>query len=326
MKRSGPILAVARLLDVIALPFTFLAAVWLKAVRTIGLHEMPLSKKCLLSVGLLPMRDHYYEPWVKEKDLRYPLDRDRDLPGVDLNDQEQLDLLARFDYRDELLQFPLEATDKVEYCYHNRSFESGDAEFLYNIVRHFKPRRILEIGSGHSTLMARNAIRRNMQEQPAYACEHTCIEPYEQPWLESLGIKILRKRVEEFPPEFFSSLEANDILFIDSSHVIRPQGDVLFEYLQILPMLKPGVIVHVHDIFTPRDYLPSWVLGEMRIWHEQYLLEAFLTQNSSFRVIGAVNYLKHHHPAELGAKCPVLEKEMALREPGSFWMIRAPAR
>jgi len=325
MKRNAVVLAAARVVDLLGAPLTALAAYWLKAIRKMGLANMPVSKRILLGIGLLPMRDHYYEPWVSAKDLRYPLDRDRPLPGIDFDPQGQLEMLSRFHFRDELLQFPIEATGRVEYCYHNHSFESGDAEYLYNVVRTFKPRRIIEIGSGHSTLMAQNAIRRDKAEDASYACQHICIEPYEVPWLETLGIQVIRRRVEEFPPDFFASLQANDILFIDSSHVIRPQGDVLFEILQLLPTVRPGVLVHIHDIFTPRDYLESWVLGEMRVWNEQYLLEAFLSLNRDFRVVGAVNYLKHHYPAELGAACPVLEREMALREPGSFWMMRVAA-
>ena len=79
-----------------------------------------------------------------------------------------------------------------------------------------------------------------------------------------------------------------DILFIGSSHVIRPQGDVLFEYLELLPTLKRGVIVHVHDIFSPRDYPQSWLLDEVRLWNEQYLLEAFLTDNEHWKSNGII--------------------------------------
>jgi hypothetical protein len=120
----------------------------------------------------------------------------------------------------------------------------------------------------------------------------------------------------------FESLASGDILFIDSSHVIRPQGDVLFEYLSILPRLSHGVLVHIHDIFTPKDYLTEWVVNERRLWNEQYLLEAFISMNRGFRVIGALNFLKHHHPDPLGAKLPVLRQELSQREPGSFWIVR----
>ena len=114
-------------------------------------------------------------------------------------------------------------------------------------------------------------------------------------------------------------MRENDILFIDSSHIIRPQGDVLFEIQHILPELNPGVLIHVHDIFTPKDYLSEWVFNDRRLWNEQYLLESFLSCNSQFEIIGALNYLKHHHWDLLASKLPVLKKE-SHREPGSFWI------
>jgi hypothetical protein len=119
----------------------------------------------------------------------------------------------------------------------------------------------------------------------------------------------------------FQKLGPNDILFIDSSHIIRPQGDVLFEYLELLPTLKSGVLIHVHDIFTPKDYLDEWVLDNHLLWNEQYLLEAFLTFNTQFKIIGALNYMSHHHRDQFAEKCPVFAKQPG-REPGAFWMMR----
>jgi len=120
--------------------------------------------------------------------------------------------------------------------------------------------------------------------------------------------------------QLFLELGENDILFIDSSHVIRPQGDVLCEYLEILPTLRSGVLVHIHDIFTPRDYLDQWLIDEVKLWNEQYLLEAFLSCNFEFEIIAALNFLKHRHPAELAAKFPMLGENIAHCEPGSFWI------
>ena len=111
------------------------------------------------------------------------------------------------------------------------------------MVRHFKPQCIIEIGSGSSTLMVRNAIARNKSDNPQYRCRHMCIEPYEQPWLEKTEVELIRDKVENVDKSFFQQLGPNDILFIDSSHIIRPQGDVLFEYLELLPTLASGVLV-----------------------------------------------------------------------------------
>lgn len=166
--------------------------------------------------------------------------------------------------------------------------------------------------------MAQLAIQKNKKEDNFYFCNHTCIEPFEMPWLEKVGgVNVVRKKVEELEIDFFSDLAENDILFIDSSHIIRPQGDVLFEYFEILPSLKKGVIVHINDIFSPRNYLKVWFLDNCWFWNEQYLLEAFLHNNKSWKIIGAVNYLKNNHFSKLKSKCPKLTIN---REPGSFYI------
>jgi hypothetical protein len=139
------------------------------------------------------------------------------------------------------------------------------------------------------------------------------------PWLERSGVRVIRERVETVDQALFRSLEAGDLLFIDSSHVIRPQGDVLCEFLEILPQLRPGVAVHVHDVFTPRDYPRSWVVDKVRLWDEQYLLEALLSGSRDWKVLGAVNCLKHDHFTALQAACPFLTRD---REPGSFYIER----
>jgi hypothetical protein len=285
-------------------------------------RRLPLSRSILDRAGVGMIRHHYFQPLVFASDLRLDLRAERQISGLDLNEAGQISLLQQFHYKNELLDIPLENQGTRQFYYHNGSYESGDAEYLYNIIRHFKPHRIVEIGSGYSTLMARRAIEKNREDDPAYLCEHICIEPYEQPWLEQTDATIIREKVEVCPVEIFDRLRENDILFIDSSHVIRPQGDVLHEYLHILGRLSPGVLIHVHDVFTPYDYLAEWVIEDRHMWNEQYLLEAFLCFNPSFEVIGAVNWLSHAHRDRLAEACPVLLKD-PLQEPGSFWLRRS---
>ncbi|MGD1282458.1 class I SAM-dependent methyltransferase [Mycobacterium seoulense] len=293
----------------------------LRAIRSTGFGRMPLTLGVFRKVGVFPVLDHYYEPLFNPAHLRKPLSDDRDLPSIDWNLAEQLDLLKKFHFNDELIKFPLGRQADHEYFYRNGFFESGDAEFLYNMIRLFKPKRIFEIGSGQSTLLAASAVAANRGENPGYQCEHVCVEPYEADWLEQLDVSVVRKPVELIDPLLFRQLEKDDILFIDSSHMIRPQGDVLFEYFEILPILKSGVLIHIHDIFTPKDYLDEWIQS-VCFWNEQYLLEAFLSYNSEFKIIGALNFLKHHHTDALAAACPVLRQELNSREPGSFWLRR----
>lgn len=304
----------------IGIPFTFLSTIWLKFVKRLGTGE--IGDKIFMYLGILPVLDHYYQPMINpKKHLKKSLRDDRKLQGIDFNIEYQLNLLAKFNYNEELLKFPISKEKDVEFYYDNGSYCSGDAEYLYNMIRYFKPKRIIEIGSGNSTLMVRNAIANNILDVADYVCQHICIEPYEKPWLEKIKVELVREKVENLDLSFFQKLETNDILFIDSSHIIRPQGDVLFEYLELLPTLKSGVLVHIHDVFTPKDYLNEWVFKQHLFWNEQYLLEAFLTFNSEFRIIGALNYLTHKYPNEFVDKCPIFAKQKG-REPGAFWMIK----
>lgn len=306
-----------KIVDILLLPFVYLAAYLFKTVRKKGVHRLPLIKQALLQVGVFPIRNHYYEPQFDFREPHQDFSLDRDLPGIDFNLDTQLNYLDKFIYTKELENILMEKGAELEFYLNNGSFESGDAEYWYQLIRSIKPKKIIEVGSGNSTLMAIMAINKNQAEDPAYQCEHTCIEPYEMPWLEKTNVAVLRKKVEEVELEFFSQLEENDILFIDSSHVIRPQGDVLFEYLQLLPSLKKGVIVHVHDIFIPKNYPREWLEDKLVLWNEQYLLEAFLSHNNCWEIIGALNYLSFHHFEKFKSISPFLSEK---RNPGSFYM------
>jgi hypothetical protein len=304
-------------LDVLLAVLVYPAAFLLGTIRRVGVRSMPHCKRALLRVGVFPIVKHYYEPLFDARALPRPLSEPRALPGLDLNVPGQLALLDAFDFNEEMPTALFEPAGDAAFRFGNGAFESGDAEFLYNLVRLRKPRRIVEIGSGSSTLVAIRANRMNQSDALAEPCRHICIEPYEMPWLESTGVTVVRQRVEDVDRTIFAELEAGDLLFIDSSHVIRPQGDVLFEYLELLPSLASGVLVHVHDIFTPRDYPASWIVDEVKFWNEQYLLEAFLISNDSWRVLAALNYLHHDHHEALAAKCPFLTEDSM---PGSFYI------
>jgi hypothetical protein len=319
MKRALEFLVAV--LDVVLAPLTLLSAIWLERVRSVGVQRMPVARAILRAVGVFPVRDHYYEPLFQPKHLWRSLREPRALPGLDLASASQLELLRQFCWQEELRAFPRRQPRALGYWYDNESFGPGDSEILYSVIRHFRPRRIVEIGSGRSTLMAAAALRRNREDDPSWTAEHVCIEPYEMPWLESLGVRVVRERVERAAPAWFEGLGRNDVLFIDSSHVIRPQGDVVFEYLELLPRLASGVLIHLHDITTPRDVPDDWIHERVRFWNEQYLLEAFLAFNREFRVVAALNHLKHDHWEALAARCPVLAEEPH-REPGSFWIAR----
>lgn len=306
-------------IDIILAPFVYCCALFIKQIRGVGVEHLPYCKAMLLRAGCFPVRDHYHEPAFRNAQIRELLSTDRGLPGIDWNVEGQLQLLSSFSYNSELATLSQSKTGGYGFYFGNGAFESGDAEYWYNLIRSKKPKRIIEIGSGFSTLVARQALDANKRIDPHYACEHILIEPYENNWLEDLGATVIREKAENCDIEIFRKLDADDILFIDSSHVIRPRGDVLFEFLEILPTLNVGVIVHIHDVFSPRDYLAEWVVDKVLFWNEQYLLEAFLTFNREWKVIGALNFLQHHYYDQLKEKSPHLTKD---REPGSFYIQR----
>jgi hypothetical protein len=272
--------------------------------------------------GVTVVASHYYEPTYDIRDIFRDPEEPRPLAGIDWNLDGQVKLLEQFQFGD-----ALRALDGRQHCgrafsYKNDFFGPGDAEALYSMIRHFKPRRIVEIGCGQSTLVAHFAIHDATAQDSQYRCRHICYEPYENPWLEDLGVEIKREPIERADLALFRSLSPGDIVFIDSSHTLRPMGDVEFEYLHILPILPKGVIVHVHDIFSPRDYPAKWLKEDRRFWNEQYLLETFLSFNKEFEIICSLNHLMNLGSSQFKAAFPILAERGPVPFVGSFWFRR----
>jgi hypothetical protein len=262
---------------------------------------------------------HFYQPIPDTQSLPETLwERPSKLVGVEMNDTVQLDLLRKHfrKFRDEYEQFPTKpAGDRSQFYLNNHLFDGADALVAYCMVRHFQPRLIIEVGSGFSSLILGNAAARNDSSGLI------CIEPFPRDFLRDgfPGLQsLIEKKVQDIGLEFFSQLDSGDILFIDSSHTVKIGGDVNYLFLEVLPRLKPGVIVHVHDIFLPLDYRRDWVMDEFRFWTEQYLLQAFLMFNSDFEVLMANSYLSHYYEEDLKATYPSLPSWGG----GSFWMRR----
>lgn len=270
-------------------------------VRARGFIHLPRTSKILADMGILPIRNHYYEPYISTSGLRRRLDAPRELRGVKMREQAQLELLSSFNFQDELASLPMDP-GHLSFGLRNRTFGPVDAGLLYGMIRRYRPGRILEVGCGMSTLLIRRAL-----ESGGIDCDHVCIEPFEQPWLEELPVRVIRERVEQLNPrELADSLGSGDLLFIGSSHVVKPQGDVLFLFQEVMPRLAPGVLVHIHDIFTPRDYPESWVLRARVLWTEQYLLETLLCDNPHWEILLAANMLAEDHHEALAEALPIL--------------------
>jgi hypothetical protein len=309
--------AVAPFFDIVFAPLTFLSVVWFRIVRYWGVKRLPVTRKIFLRLGLFPIVNHYYEPLF---DYRKIPSTPPTVSHLDFNDATQLSFLRSLNYGGELLALPNQKQGAgEEYYYGNGSFNSGDAELYYSILRKNKPRKILEIGSGFSTLAALKAIARNTAEDSGYSCDLTCVEPYEMPYLEKLNVHLIRKKIEELDTVIFNGLQEGDVFFVDSSHIIRPGGDVNYLILKMAPFIKPGVWIHFHDIFLPKEYPIAWLRDEFRMWNEQYLLEAFLIANHDFEIVCALNYLNNKYPEEVARAFPVLGREPD-RDPGSFWI------
>ena len=294
----------------------FIATVIPRCLRSGKFHEIfPVWERHGFHVTPV----HFYQPIPDTQNLPQNLwDHPCELVGIDMNDSVQLDLLrTRFPkFLDEYERFPTKPTGQPGRFHLNNDFFDGtDALVAYCMVRHFQPRLIIEVGSGFSSLIAAEAAAKNKSSALI------CIEPFPREFLRQRfpGLhSLIEKKVEDIDLDFFSQLGPGDILFIDSSHTIKIGGDVNYLFLEVLPRLKPGVIVHVHDIFLPFDYRRDWVMDELRFWTEQYLLQAFLSFNSDFEVLMANSYLGHYHKEDL--------KTMFPNSPwwggGSFWMRR----
>jgi predicted O-methyltransferase YrrM len=246
--------------------------------------------------------NHFYSPIPDLGSLSRRVWEDSECIGVDFREAAQLELLDRFEsLRREYAKLDVS----------NPYYGALDAEVLYSMIRLVRPERIVEVGSGFSTDIALTALKEN-----GSGCIE-CIEPFEPERMPIRPKYVVP--VQEVPLEEFESLEAGDILFIDSSHVVKLGSDVRYEYLEILPRLQPGVIVHVHDIFLPHEYPREWAHAKRRFWTEQYLLQAFLVFNDTFEVVWASSFMLHRHERRIRAAFPSLDNTS---QPGSFWLRR----
>jgi predicted O-methyltransferase YrrM len=246
-------------------------------------------RKLIGDAGLYPA-GHYYSPIPKHEEIVEYLESMQtdklELPAIDLNKQSQFELLTAFQAFYDDLPFSEEKNQECRYYYDQSVFCYADAIFLYSFLRHTKPRRIIEVGSGFSSALILDTVERFFLQQP----EMTFIEPYPQRVRKLLksqdkaATRIIERKVQEVPIDTFSALRAGDLLFIDSTHVIKCGSDVQFLMFEVLPRLSTGVFVHFHDVFYPFEYPAEWLLKGI-YWNEDYFLRAFLSYNSEWEIV-----------------------------------------
>jgi len=271
---------------------------------------------------------HFYQPIPDTRKLKDNLwQKKSQLVGIDMNEGKQLELLSSFvsKFRKEYDIFPKNKTNlPYQYYTNNKSFGSINGEILYCMVRNYKPKRIIEVGSGFSTRLTAQGILKNKKENNI-DCDFITIDPYPNEVI-TRGFPGVSKLIEEdlqnIGLEEFKKLQENDIFFIDSSHVLKINSDVQYEYLEILPRLNEGVIVHFHDIFLPVEYPKKWVLKEHRFFNEQYLLQAFLMFNKDFEILWAGSYMYLKHPELLKKSFNSYNPDPETGCPGSLWIRR----
>ncbi len=287
-------------------------------LKSLYLKAFPLFER--LGVHVTPR--HYTQPIPDTAALDPGLwERRSALPGIDMREAQQLELLrsVRDDFAGEYDRLEDDAGDGFRL--ENPYFGPVDAEMLYCMIRRARPRRICEIGSGYSTRVSALALARNAAAGAPGRIDSYDPYPGAATPAASPTLAVHATPAERIPPQTFDALAAGDVLFVDSTHVVKIGGDVVFLFLEILPRLQPGVLVHVHDIFLPCDYPKEWILRHRLFWTEQYLLQAFLAFNDAFEVLWAGGYMHVCHPRELAAA--FRSYDPATVRPGSFWMRKA---
>ncbi len=272
-------------------------------------------------VGAYPA-GHYYSPIPLADDVRTYV-KSRQLEGeplgIELNEQAQYELLDEYARFYEELPFPEKQTIGHRYYYDNDWFGYSDAIFLYCFLRKRKPKKIIEVGSGYSSAVTLDTVDRFFSQRP----EITFIDPYPVRLLSLLTegdqehVRLIDQKIQDVPVDLLLTLESGDLLFIDSSHVVKCGSDLQMLLFEILPRLKPGVFVHFHDVFYPFDYPSEW-LEEGRYWNEAYFLRAFLSYNSAWRIEFFNTFVNHRFAELITATMPLCRNNLG----GSLYIQR----
>jgi hypothetical protein len=241
---------------------------------------------------------HFYSPIVDQTEAKGYLDRHRDTGLPEAINGVTIDRGALLNLWDKLVPlmrenpFPVGKSEGFRYYFENPNFSYGDGGVWHAMLRHWKPKRVIEVGSGYSSANMLDTIERYFDHD----VELTFIEPFPELLQSLIGdvssrVKILATPVQDCDLDVFRTLQAGDFLFIDSTHILRTGSDVCFELFEILPVLADGVIVHIHDMFWPFEYPEDWIVKDNRSWNELYAVRALLTGNSEWKVVMFNDYI-----------------------------------
>lgn len=238
------------------------------------------------------------------------------IPGIELNTDHQLKLVESFfNYYDELPFKPAKMKE-LRYYFENEFYSYSDGVLLYSMLREFQPKRVIEIGSGFSSALMLDTSELFLGNK----VEFTFIEPHQKSSAflvnenNNKKVTIYERAVQDINLSVFNQLGSGDFLIIDSTHVVKTHSDLIFIFFHILPHLKPGVIIHFHDIFFPFEYPKGWVY-EGRNWNEAYFLRCFLMYNHKFEILLFSDYL-HQVMPEVFDTMPLCKENTG----GNFWM------
>jgi hypothetical protein len=275
----------------------------------------------LKAQGIFPA-GHFYSPVVSVEEARNDEKRIFDsipasLPGIDMNESGQLEILAKFEEIYSSITIPDHASISRRYYFDNPYYSYSDGIFLHCMMRVNEPSKIIEVGSGFSSAIMLDTKDQYLQHE----IEFTFIEPYPDR-LKSLileadksSISIIEARVQDVPICTFRDLGEGDFLVIDSTHVCKTGSDVNYLLFDVLPTLRSGVLIHIHDIFYPFEYPKEWVFGG-RSWNESYMIRAFLSYNSEFTIEIMNTYLQTLYPQRFFDRMPLCMNNTG----GSIWL------
>jgi hypothetical protein len=265
---------------------------------------------------------HYYSPIpsleeIKLKEERVFQDIPKELIGINLNESRQISLFQEFIQYYKDLPFDAHKKEDLRYFFDNPAYSYSDAIFLYCMIRHAQPKKVIEVGSGYSSCVTLDVNELYFNEK--ISC--TFIEPYPELLLSLIKdrdkdkVEIISTNIQDVKLDRFLELSAGDILFIDSTHVSKVNSDVNYILFEILPNLSSGVYIHFHDIFYPFEYPKDWIY-EGRSWNEDYILRSFLMYNNQFEIVLFNTFLEYFHEDMFIAEMPLCMENKG----GSLWI------